>query len=160
MFLRNIVSFEWAQMNNMKRIKGKIVLVDDEKYEKTLLEMALLQKQWKIELVYFKNPMEAFEFLKKTDDEIFLIIADMNMPGMNGLDLKKAIDMEKALFQKSIPFIFFSNSASKEQITQAYDYRVQGYFTKPLTVEEQANQLDIIIKYWIISRHPNKDYSV
>ena len=144
----------------MKKIDGKIVLVDDEIYEKTLLEIALAHKQWSIELVYFSDSLAALDFLKETNDDIFLIIADMNMPKMNGLELKKAIDSNALLSKKSIPFIFFSNSATSEQVLEAYDYRVQGYFKKPMSVEEQANQLDLIIRYWIISRHPHKDYSL
>jgi hypothetical protein len=39
-------------------------------------------------------------------------------------------------------------------------YRVQGFFRKPNTTEEQADMFDIIIKYWIISSHPNKDVDI
>ena len=85
------------------------------------------------------------------------MISDMNMPKMSGLEFKKAIDSDELLRTKSIPFIFATSSSTKAEVSEAYDYRVQGYFPKPLSSEEQANMLDIIIKYWIISRHPNKD---
>lgn len=141
----------------MKKVKGKIILVDDELYEKELLSLALRKKHWDIELEYFSSAEEALQHLKENDDEIFLIISDINMPKMNGLDFKRAIDSDKFLMTKSIPFIFASTAQTKEQVTEAYQYRVQGYFRKPSTLEEQAEMLEIIIRYWIISRHPNKD---
>lgn len=142
----------------MKKLAGKIILVDDERYEKALLEVALEKMEWDIEIEYFSSASDALKYLKNTKDEIFIVISDMNMPKMNGLDFKKAIDNDKdGIFEKSIPFIFFSSNSTKEEVTLAYNYRVQGYFKKPLTVDEQAAQIDIIIKYWIIARHPNKD---
>lgn len=140
-----------------KKVTGKIILVDDQIYEKDLLKIALLKRNWSIEIEYFSGAEAALEYLKNSRDEIFLIICDMNMPKINGLDFKRSIDTNDVLRIKSIPFIFASTGASKEQVTEAYDYRVQGYFKKPATTEEQAEMLDIIIRYWIISRHPNRD---
>jgi CheY-like chemotaxis protein len=141
----------------MEKIDGKIILVDDQKYENDLIQLALYEKEWDVEVEYFMNPKEALKYFKHTKDKIFLVISDMHMPQMSGLDLKKAIDIDPVASRKSIPFIFFSTSASNAEVTQAYSYRVQGYFKKPLHVKEQAAQLDIIINYWIIARHPNKD---
>ncbi|MES2141252.1 MAG: response regulator [Bacteroidota bacterium] len=141
---------------NIKQISGKILLIDDEKYEKELLKLALLKKNWDVEVEYFMDPEIALEYLKKTKDEIFLIISDMNMPKMSGLDLKKAIDSDETLRKRTIPFIFSSTSEEKTQVVSAYEYRVQGYFKKPLTSDKQAEMLDIIIKYWIICKHPDQ----
>ncbi|MGZ4033597.1 MAG: response regulator [Bacteroidia bacterium] len=141
----------------MKTIKGKIILVDDDKYEKALLEFALRQKFWNAQVEYFPDAETALSYLKKTKDEIFIIISDMNMPRVSGLDFKKIIDGDHDLSKKLMPFIFASTATTKEQVTRAYDYRVQGYFKKPMTVDGQAEMLDIIIRYWISSSHPNKD---
>jgi CheY-like chemotaxis protein len=144
----------------MIRLKGKIILVDDDRYEKELLESALKERGWDSKVDYFDNPKDALEHLKHNSDEIFLVISDMNMPMMNGMDFKKAIDGDPALREKSIPFIFATSSSERSEIAQAFDYRVQGYFQKPSTTEEQADMLDIIIKYWIVSSHPNKDVDI
>jgi DNA-binding NtrC family response regulator len=141
----------------MKKVHGKIILVDDEKYEKQLLELALNSKDWDIEVEYFPNPGEALEHLRKNADKIFLIISDMDMPGMNGMDFKKEIDKDEVLRKKSIPFIFASNTITEGQVTEAFEYRVQGYFKKPMTIEGQANMLEKIIQYWVSSRHPYQE---
>jgi hypothetical protein len=60
------------------------------------------------------------------------------------------MDDDPELNIKSIPFIFASNSATKQSVAEAYAYRLQRYFKKPLTIEDQAEMLEII-RYWIIS---------
>lgn len=142
--------------NTITKVAGKIILVDDEKYEKELLMSALCEKTWNVSVEYFNNGQDALEYMRTTEDKLFLVISDMNMPGMSGLDLKKAIDEDKVLREKSMPFIFVSGGASNAQVSEAYEYRVQGFFEKPRSVEEQAEVLDLIIKYWIVSRHPEK----
>jgi DNA-binding NtrC family response regulator len=151
--MKTVSAIELAK-DTTTNVTGKIILVDDEKYEKELLILALREKQWNVRVEYFNNGHDALEHMKTTTDELFLVISDMNMPKMTGMELKKAIDKDKFLSDKSMPFIFVSSGASNAQVTEAYDYRIQGYFEKPKSIEEQAAMLDLIIKYWIVSRHP------
>jgi CheY-like chemotaxis protein len=139
----------------MRILEGKIILVDDLKYEKELLEIALHQKKWDVEVNYFKDAIVALEYLRVTKDRIFLVISDMNMPLMSGLDFKKLIDNDPELLKKAIPFIFVTTSATKKEVEEAYNYRVQGYFKKPISIDEQAEMIDTIIRYWIISNRPS-----
>ena len=141
----------------MKKVKGKIILVDDESYEEEFLETALSRNNWNIKIEYFNNVDDAVEHLKKNADEVFLIISDMQMPGKSGMDFKKILDDDEYLKQKSIPFIFVSHSMSREIIIESYKYHVQGYFKKPLSIEEQARLFEIIVQYWINCIHPEKD---
>jgi CheY-like chemotaxis protein len=142
----------------MKKLKGKLVLIDDEKFEKKLLSIALKELNIHLPIEYFHDPEEALRYLKKTEDDIFLIISDINMPKMNGLELKKAIDKDRSTSKKALPFIFSSTSATKHQIEEAYEYRLQGYFLKPHDLKAMAKQLETIINYWKISLHPNCNY--
>ena len=139
----------------MKKILGKIVLVDDQEYEKVVLQEALQEKQWDTTIHYFSKAKEALEYLRETQDKIFMIISDINMPVIDGLEFKRIIDQDDELSRKAIPFIFASTSATQERVAEAYGYRVQGYFKKPKDIDEQAEMLDIIIRYWIINQHPN-----
>jgi response regulator RpfG family c-di-GMP phosphodiesterase len=152
-----VKQFKNHKMETIKKLSGKIILVDDEKYEKKLLELSLKKRGWDVVMEYFSNPEVALEYLKNTKDEIFLIISDMNMSSkMNGLDFKKEIDKSFESHKKSIPFIFSSSADQKEEIEEAFLYRVQGYFKKPMDINEQAEMFNIIIRYWIISNHPYK----
>ncbi|MFL5754239.1 MAG: response regulator [Bacteroidia bacterium] len=142
----------------MKKLRGKIILIDDEKFEKKLLLIALKELNIHADLEYFYDPEDALEYLEETDDKIFLVISDMNMPKMNGLDLKRAIDRNKKLKKRALPFIFSSTSVTRAQLEEAYDYRLQGYFVKPNDIQGMARQLETIINYWNLSIHPGCEY--
>jgi CheY-like chemotaxis protein len=141
----------------MKKLSGKIILIDDQLFEKEFLIMALEELKIKAELEFFSTPEKALDYLQKTKDTIFLIISDMNMPGMNGLDFKRMIDNDRKLRYKSVPFIFSSSGATPKQLEEAYDYRLQGYFLKPHDVKDMAKQLELIINYWIVSVRPDSE---
>lgn len=142
---------------NRKKLVGKILLVDDEKFEKEMLNMALEELNLNVDLLHFHSAEDAIQYLKTTKDEIFLIISDMNMPKINGLDFKKIIDSDPQLLDKSVPFIFSSTSATKKQLAEAYEYRLQGYFIKPPDVKSMAKQIELIINYWILSIRPDTE---
>jgi DNA-binding NtrC family response regulator len=141
----------------MKNVKGKIILVDDEDYEKDFLARALRVSDWKIQIEYFTNVDDALEHLRINADEVFLIISDIDMPGKNGMEFKKILEVDDYLSQKSIPFIFVSHSLSRKRVIEAYQYHVQGFFQKPMTPEGQSAMFEIIVQYWINCIHPNKD---
>jgi DNA-binding NtrC family response regulator len=140
----------------MKQVKGKIILVDDEKYEKDFLEHSLRENNWDIEVEYFSNVEEALTHLKENADEIFLIISDMDMPKINGIEFKKIIDNDDYLKQKTIPFIFASNAIDRNSVIDAFKYNAQGYFQKPMNPKDQAELLEKIVQYWIVCLHPSK----
>jgi hypothetical protein len=48
----------------IKDVPGKIILVDNKKYEKDLLKLVLKQKNWNTQIEYFDNTEEAFEYFK------------------------------------------------------------------------------------------------
>lgn len=111
---------------------------------------------WQGKIEYFENGETAFKYLKETNDEIFLIICDMNMPKMSGLELKKLIDKDKKLRSKAIPFIFATTTATEAEIAEAYEYGIQGYFEKPFDMEKICHMVDVIFHYWMLCLHPNK----
>ncbi|MDN3687413.1 response regulator [Cyclobacterium jeungdonense] len=138
----------------MEKITGKILLVDDQPYEELLLKEALASIDRFTDVEYIADPKEALIHLKENRDEIFLIISDINMPGMNGLEFKREIEKDRYLREKSIPFVFFSSDASNKTVKKAYSHSVQGYFKKAETIEAQGELLKIIFKYWASCLHP------
>ncbi|WP_162418505.1 response regulator [Cyclobacterium roseum] len=138
----------------MKKITGKILLVDDQPYEELLLKEALNLIDRFPEVEYISDPKKALVHLRDNRDKIFLIICDINMPEMSGLDFKKEIEKDAYLREKSIPFVFFSSEDSNERVKQAYTYNVQGFFKKADSIEAQGELLKIIIRYWATCLHP------
>ena len=84
-----------------------------------------------------------------------MILSDINMPHMSGLKVRKNINQDKVLREKSIPFVFFSTAASPEQIKEAYHLTVQGFFLKEPTFAETEETFRLILQYWQKCKHPN-----
>jgi response regulator RpfG family c-di-GMP phosphodiesterase len=107
-------------------------------------------------VISFVDPADAYHFLDNNDEQPFIIVSDVNLPGMSGLEFKNKLDHNKKLKLKSIPFVFYSTSAEKKYVNEAYlQLTVQGFFLKGHSMNEIKDQLRIIFEYWKICRHPN-----
>lgn len=95
---------------------GTIVFVEDDEDDMFLYKIIL--KDLGIESVteWFTNADDAFEYLLHSVVQPFIIICDINLPGMNGINFKSQIDANKTLRKKSIPFVFISTAANKYTI--------------------------------------------
>jgi len=133
-----------------------IILVEDDLDDQLLIGEITQSLNPDKEILIFDSGDAAFEFLLATTRQPFIIICDVNMPRMNGLQLRQEILNNDRLRKKSIPFVFFSTTAIEKQVNQAFDMVVQGYFEKGNTYEELSVQLKNIYDYWRDCKHPNK----
>ncbi len=137
---------------------GPIILVDDDIDDKAIFEDALRELGIENKLVWFDTTKAAFEYLKTTEEQPFVIISDVNMPVHSGIEFKRKIDMDPQLRDKAIPFIFYSTSVNKETVTQAYkELTVQGFFQKKNDYQEIVENIKLIIDYWGTCKHPNSE---
>lgn len=70
------------------------------------------------------------------------LVTDWNMPGMQGIDLLKAVRADEKL--ASIPVLMVTAEQKKEQIVEAAQAGVNGYIVKPFTantLEEKLNKI-------------------
>jgi CheY-like chemotaxis protein len=138
----------------MSRI-GPILLVDDDREEWELIEEALKQLGIVNKLYCFADGQEALDFLCTTAEKPFLILSDINMPRLGGLELRREITADEYLRKKSIPFVFLTTTAGHSAVNEAYEMSVQGFFEKPAEMEEIRKLLSEIYYYWQRCRHPN-----
>ena len=133
-----------------------IILIEDDDDDKDILQEVLAELNLSNKIIWFKNCIEAWQYLATTTDSPFIIICDINLPLQTGIDFKKQIDLNPAMRKKSIPFVFYSTSASQKLVNEAYtQYTVQGFFKKEYDFEEVKNHMRIIMEYWAICKHPN-----
>jgi CheY-like chemotaxis protein len=137
-------------------VTGPILLVEDDHDDIEIFNEVLKVLDIKNSLVTFTRPSDAYEFLETTNEQPFIIVSDVNLPGFSGLEFKTRLDQNEKLRKKSIPFIFYSTSAENRFVTEAYiQLTVQGFFLKGQSYKEIKDQLRIIFEYWKICRHPN-----
>ena len=134
---------------------GPIIIVEDDLEDQEVIADVLQLIGVKNELKFFDNGKLTLEFLLQTTTRPFFILSDINMPVMNGLELRHEIDQSEYLTQKSIPFIFYTTHAEKHAVEKAYAMSVQGFFQKPGTITEMQQLLHQIVSYWSSSHHPN-----
>lgn len=138
---------------------GPIIIVEDDPEDQELMLEALAQLGVQNNVHFFTGGKQAIDFLLITTEQPFLIITDINLPQMSGLQFQRKIQEHEFLRKKSIPFIFLSTTDNPRTVEQAYDQTVQGFFKKPGSFLQLKETLKNIIDYWKCCRHPNT-YSV
>ncbi len=114
-------------MNDRKNVT--ILYVDDEPINLTLFELNF-RKKYKI--VTAESGMEGLEKLSK-DDEIIVVISDMKMPGMNGIEF---IKIAKEKYSRIAYFILTGFDLNDEIIDALEAKLIYKYFRKPFDMKE------------------------
>jgi CheY-like chemotaxis protein len=133
-------------MNHFKN--DLILVVEDDPDDQHLFKQICKRLGVKNELVFCDNGIHALEYLSTTENSIFVILCDINMPLMDGLELKEKINQDINLKRKNIPFIVLSTAATTSQVNKAYELDVQGFFSKGTSYSEFEKDLSIILQYW------------
>jgi CheY-like chemotaxis protein len=136
-------------MNN-----GPILIVDDDRDDRQFLQDAWEEVEFENPLLFFDNGKDVLEYLRSDKIKPFLIICDVNIPKMDGFELKEKILENPSVNYKSVPFVFWSTTVSKSQIQKAYDLGVNGFFVKEINFDEIKRSLIDIVKYWLRSKTP------
>ncbi len=82
----------------------------------------------------------------------YLILLDINMPRMNGIELLREIRADEAL-KTSIVFML-TTSATEEDRIGAYEYNVAGYLLKNQVMDTFNNALEMLDHYWKVVEFP------
>jgi len=131
---------------HVQKVEGmqkKILVVDDEKMIRNMLEKALTRKGY--EVICAESGEEALEILKETTAQVMFL--DLKLPGMNGLELCREI---RKLYPMSIAYAI-TGYASLFELSDCRKAGFEGYFTKPVdlkTLFETANDAFEKITRW------------
>lgn len=137
------------------RKAGPLILVEDDSDDQELIITTLKNLGLLNQVVLCKDGTEALDYLYRTNEMPFLILSDINMPKMDGITFKKAIDSCEILRQKCIPFIFISTSSADAMAKRACDLSIQGLFEKGHSYAQLVDTLRIILTYWNQTSHLN-----
>ncbi|SEB50565.1 Response regulator receiver domain-containing protein [Tenacibaculum sp. MAR_2009_124] len=125
----------------------KILLVEDDEIEKLKFERALKKLEANHSVVKAANGEEALTICKDVLPN--LILLDLNMPKMNGLEFLDILRADENL--KFVPTVVFSTSNNHQDMINAYKVGIAGYVVKPLHYSDYVNQIEKIIDYWSIN---------
>jgi CheY-like chemotaxis protein len=144
-----------GKINTMSK-DGPIIIVDDDPDDQHLAKEVINSIGMANPVLPFYTALDALKYLmNEMEDQPFIILSDINLPKMNGIELKKAIEANDELCKRAIPFVFYSTSGEKSIVDKAFELQVQGFFVKANSLEEMRRNFRIIFDYWRVSRHPN-----
>jgi CheY-like chemotaxis protein len=135
-----------------------IIIIDDDEDDQVILGDIIRTINPDHKIIFYTSCSDFLEYLKITTDKPFIIFCDINLPRMNGLEMKRIMDDDKYLNEKSIPFIFYSTAVSKKQIKEAYRLRTQGFFQKDSSIDKMKETISFILSYWSCCHHPNSGW--
>jgi len=126
----------------------KLLIVDDEPDMLKLLSMIIKEKT-PFEAVSTNNPLEALELARRGGFD--LVIADLKMPGLDGIELLDAI--KKA--DEEIPVIIMTAYGTVESAMETMRKGAFDFITKPFKKEQMLYTIDKALK-WLRLQRENK----
>ncbi|MEO5561883.1 MAG: response regulator [Chitinophagaceae bacterium] len=136
-------------------MKGKeihILLVEDNEGDVVLAREALKEARIKNMITVITDGEKALEYLFckenfKNSRLPDLILLDMNLPKVNGMEVLAKIKADEML--KIIPVVMLTTSTSEQDVKDAYRNYVNCYINKPINLEEFINVIKNIENFWL-----------
>ena len=134
----------------------KVLLVEDDMIEVMKLTRAISTLQLPHKIIEASHGEAALEFLEQDKLSPDLILLDLNMPKMNGIEFLKNI--KNNIHLNYIPIIIFTTSSNPRDLQEVYRIGISGYILKPLKYEDYVEKIDSLFKYWNINELRNSKF--
>ncbi len=132
----------------MKSNQRLIYIVDDDPDDRQIILDAFLEKNPHIDYVFMENAETLLQALYSDESEYpALVLLDLNMPGMLGLQALKEIRNSKKFSQ--IPIIVLTTSTLHQDRRASYELGAACFLRKPDSFGELVDITDSIIKLWL-----------
>ena len=133
---------------------GEIILIEDDLDDQELFQLAYRELGIKNRLTIFQDGLSAYEYFNHSGKELFLIISDINMPIMTGIELRDKMQQVGEVRLRTVPFLFLTTGTAPNNVIYAYSHSVQGFFLKPTSYGELKTTLQQIFGYWATCNEP------
>lgn len=139
-----------------------ILLVEDDPNDAELIIMSLESNKLANEIFHVKDGEEALDYLKrrgpycsKNGEDLALVILDLKLPKMNGLEVLREIRNDEEL--KLMPVVIFTSSQEEQDIIDGYELGTNGYVVKPLDFHRFVEAVKQTGVFWgVINELPRK----
>lgn len=124
----------------------KILLIEDDTIEVMKFIKVIDTLNLKHQVIESRNGEEALEILENTKQLPDIIVLDLNMPKVNGIEFLSSLKSNTGL--QYIPTIILTTSNNPKDILECYKIGIAGYILKPLKYEEYATRIEKMLEYW------------
>ena len=133
-----------------------VLLVEDDTIDAMTVRRAFRDLKLSNTLTHRINGEEALEYLRGPDVGMpCVILLDLNMPRMNGIEFLKVIKQDDRL--KSIPVIVLTTSNEECDVVESFRSCVAGYIVKPVDYKKFVEAIRTIDLYWTLSELPETE---
>ena len=131
-----------------------ILLVEDDEVDVMNVRRAFERNNVSNPLFVAGNGLEALSMLRSDEipRERRLILLDLNMPKMNGIEFLQALRSDPEL--AALPVVVLTTSNDDQDKIDAYNLNVAGYLLKPVTFSNFCERMTTLNKYWTLVEMP------
>lgn len=126
-----------------------ILLIEDDMIEVMKLNRAISSLNLNHKITEANNGEDALKKLEQKDSLPDIILLDLNMPKINGIEFLGILKNDETL--KYIPTIILTTSNNQKDLLECYKIGVAGYVLKPLKYEDYVSKIEKLLAYWSIN---------
>lgn len=139
----------------------EVLLVEDNSSDAELTIRELQKNNLANHLIHVSNGEEAIDFLfgrgafaeiRKPSFQPKLVLLDIQMPKVNGIEVLERIKSDPAT--RNIPVVMLTSSKEDPDIQRCYDLGVNSYIVKPVNFERFADAIRNLGLYWLLLNQP------
>lgn len=135
------------------RSRRPILLLEDDDIDVMTVRRALRDIKVTNELVIAEDGEKGLDYLRDPDAEKpCIILLDLNMPRMNGLEFLHAVKQKPVL--RRIPVVVLTSSQQEQDRVKSFDLGIAGYMLKPVNYQQFVEIVRTIDLYWTLSELP------
>ncbi|WP_298502307.1 response regulator [uncultured Maribacter sp.] len=123
-----------------------VLFIEDDAIETMKLNRTVSKLQLKHKITEAKNGEEAINFLRSDEVLPDIILLDLNMPKMSGIEFLGILKEDPVL--KYLPTIVLTTSENRADLLECYRIGIAGYVIKPLKYEDYEAKLESVFTYW------------
>ncbi len=134
----------------------EIILVEDSLEDANLVIRSLKKNNLGNSIIHLQDGAEALDFIfakgkyvaRKIEDKPKLILLDLKMPKVDGLQVLRAIKADART--KTIPVVIMTSSREDRDLIESYELGVNSYVVKPVSFENFAQAVAELGMYWLM----------
>lgn len=126
-----------------------ILLIEDDNIEIMKLQRTVAKLGLNHKITEAKNGEAALEVLRSGNTLPDIVLLDLNMPRMSGMEFLKILKDDEVL--QYLPTIILTTSENRVDLVGCYKIGIAGYIIKPLKYEDYQDKLGKVLAYWEVN---------
>ena len=128
------------------KVELNVLLIEDDTIEVMKLNRTITKLKLNHKIVIANNGEEALKTLKVDNFLPDIILLDLNMPKMNGIEFLSILKSDENL--RYIPAIILTTTKNQKDQLECYKIGIAGYVLKPLKYEDYILKIQNLLDYW------------